>query len=561
MEKPQYQPLSVRSRFSWNPASKFMIDGTRVLSFWRKVRFGLGLWLVFGLFLALVQFSSPDLPDNDGFYHIKLAYLMRTEGLKPDFPWLPLTILNQREFYDHHFLFHVALMPFTFGDLRLGAKWGAVFFASLAFLSTWNLLKNQRIPYAWLWAIGLMAVSEAFIYRMSITRAQSLSLAVLMLGLDWLLRKKYTRLAFLAGAYVWLYDAFPLLFIFGGIYVMATWLFERRLDFRPMLYIGIGTVLGLIFNPYFPHDIVFVGLHILPKLVGTTAIRVGNEWYPYETGVLLKNSTLALVTFVSGALALGLSGKRMDLRTVISFCLACLFGLMLFQSRRFIEYFPAFTLVFAAFAWTPVFARDSGKGQESDFGGDRIQMRKRNKSFPPYWLRDGLQKRLPVLTLVLALILGVGMTFSAAKTSLQTSKPYETFAGASAWLAANTPAGARVFQTDWDDFPRLFYYNTHNTYLIGLDPTYMLIYNPDLYDLWVNITQGEIEQPSVAIEQDFGARYILTDLRHKAFLDQAANDTGMVEVYRDREAIVFQIPGVDRSEQSTTQSMISPGHE
>ncbi len=147
---------------------------------------------------------------------------------------------------------HVALMPFTFGDLRLGAKWAAVFFASLAFLSIWNLLKNQRIPYAGLWALGLLAVSEAFIYRMSIPRAQSLSLAVLMLGLDWLLRKKYNRLAFLAFAYVWLYDAFPLLIIMTGIYVLAAWLVEKRLDLRPMLYVGIGSFLGLVDQPLLP---------------------------------------------------------------------------------------------------------------------------------------------------------------------------------------------------------------------------------------------------------------------------------------------------------------------
>ena len=44
---------------------------------------GLLLMLAFIAFLALVQFASPDLPDNDGYYHIKLAYLMRTEGLIP----------------------------------------------------------------------------------------------------------------------------------------------------------------------------------------------------------------------------------------------------------------------------------------------------------------------------------------------------------------------------------------------------------------------------------------------------------------------------------------------
>ena len=59
----------------------------------------LTLLLLFMLGMALIQFATPDMPDNDGFYHIKLAWLMRTEGLKPDFPWLPLSILNEKEFY------------------------------------------------------------------------------------------------------------------------------------------------------------------------------------------------------------------------------------------------------------------------------------------------------------------------------------------------------------------------------------------------------------------------------------------------------------------------------
>lgn len=543
MEKLLNQPRSVGSGLWQNAASSIRIDRTRALSAWRAARKGLLLWGIFALFLALVQFSSPDLPDNDGFYHIKLAYIMRTEGLKPDFPWLPLSILNPREFSDHHFLFHVALMPFTFGDLRLGAKWAAVLFASLAFLSAWNLLKNQRVPYAALWALGLLAVSEAFIYRMSITRAQSLSLAVLMLGLDWLLRKKHIRLGFLAFTYVWLYDAFPLLLVVVGIYVMATWLVERHLDLRPLFYTGLGVGLGLVINPYFPYNILFAAQHILPKLFETTAVSVGNEWYPYDTAQLLENSLFALVAFVSGALALGLSGRRMDLRTALGFAFACLFGFMLFQSRRFIEYFPAFSLVFAAFAWAPVLEKRVGAGQEKGLDKNRGPGGRRLRSFLPTQLRAGLQRALPALALVLALVPGVWTTFDGAKTSLQSSKPFETYAGASAWLAANTPEGARVFQTDWDDFPRLFYYNTHNTYLAGLDPTYMLIYDEDLYRLWVDITQGEVERPSAAIVREFGARYIVTDLRHGDFLKQAAEDPGLEEVYRDGDAVVFEIGG------------------
>src|SRR5215216_2917543 len=73
----------------------------------RRQLLPLALFLLFFFGMAFIQFVTPNMPDNDGFYHIKLAWLMRTEGLKPDFPFLPLSILNGREFYDHHFLFHV----------------------------------------------------------------------------------------------------------------------------------------------------------------------------------------------------------------------------------------------------------------------------------------------------------------------------------------------------------------------------------------------------------------------------------------------------------------------
>jgi len=509
----------------------------------RSLLMGLTVWAVFVLFMALIQFSTPDMPDNDGFYHIKLAYLMRTEGLKPDFPWLPLTILNPREFYDHHLLFHLALIPFTFGDLRMGAKWASVIFASLAFLSIERLLRSQRIPYASLWSLGLLAVSEAFIFRMSITRAQSLSLAVLALGLNGLLERKYRCLFILGFLYVWLYNAFPLLLGLAGVYVVASGWIERRLDLRPLLYTGAGIAAGLIINPYLPYNIVFAYQHILPKLVETTAVNVGSEWYPYDTSQLMANSPLALLAWITGAVALGLSGRRMDVRTAASFGLVCLFGFMLFQSRRFIEYFPPFVLIFAAFAWSPVIANFRERISRSEW-----------KSLP--WIRRTVP-HLPAVVLTVILIPALWMTFQASSITIQHSKPYTLYAGAAAWLEANTYADARVFQTDWDDFPRLFYYNTHNTYLVGLDPTYLQLYDASLYDAWVQITQGEIRQPSIAIASIFGAQYVVTDLQHEGFLRQAAGDPGLVKVYRDAEAVVFEVDSISNYGTTRTNPTIS----
>ncbi len=477
------------------------------------------LLIAFLIGMAWIQFATPDMPDNDGFYHIKMAWLMRTQGLKPSFIWLPLTILNSREFYDHHFLFHVLLMPFTFGDLHTGAKVAAVIFAGLAFLAVWYLFQRQQIPYAGLWALALLGISDAFLYRMSITRAQSLSLGVLALAYLWLLEGKHKQLVVLSFLYVWMYDAFPLILVLAVLYFVSVGLSERRWDVKPLFAVFGGVILGMLINPYFPANIIFSYRHMLPKLSDATAVSVGNEWYPYTTQQLLSNSAPALIAFASGILALGLSARKTDTRTAFGFLLTLFFGWMLFEARRFVEYFPAFALIFAAFAWAPLLHPEPDS--ESTAASPR--------------------SRLAPILLSAAVLLSMAMSMPRARDAIRTSRPFTLYANAAAWLEKNTPAGSRIFQTDWDDFPRLFFYDTHNTYLIGLDPTFMQLYDPKLYDLWVRITRGGVQQPSQIILDTFGAHYVHVDLLHRSFLNIAAQDPGLKEVYRDQDAVIFQV--------------------
>jgi len=210
----------------------------------------------------------------------------------------------------------------------------------------------------------------------------------------------------------------------------------------------------------------------------------------------------------------------MDTRTATSLFLVVLFGFMLFQSRRFIEYFPAFALIFAAIAWAP-FLED-------------LPLRT--------WLnRHAWRQGLLPLVLGAVVIFGTWLVLPIARERVQDSKSYDLYAQASAWLEQNTSPGERIFQTDWDDFPRLFFYNPDNTYLIGLDPTYMQLYDPALYDQWVRITQGEIENPSTSIVDDYGAHFVVSDLDHGDFITRASEDPNMEEVYQDDQAVIFAI--------------------
>lgn len=514
----------------WKIALPLPAGWTR-LETWKTVASGLTLFGIFLAFLLAVQFATPHLVGNDGYYHIKLAYLMRLEGLKPAFPWLPFTILNADSFVDHHFLFHVLLIPFTYGDLIIGGKIASAVFPAFTFLAVWALLRGQRVPFAGLWSLGLLAISEAFIFRMDMPRAQSLSLAALVLAMHLLLTGKYRWMIPLAFLYVWLYNAFPLILVVAGLYTLSEYLLHRRIVWQPLVYTGLGLGLGLIINPYFPDNLVFIYHHLTPKLLNPTeATRVGSEWYPYDTGQLLENSGLTFLALAGGVLGLGLSGRRMDVKTATAFFLALFNTYLVFQSRRFIEYFPAFALIFAAIALAPVLKswRDSLTASPDTILPDRAL-------FPP--IIHGIITGLVGLGLLLAIYFNL----QASQETFADTRSSERFAEASQWLAEHTPTGERVFHTDWDDFTWLFFHNSRNTYLVGLDPTYMQIYDADLYDLWVDITQGDIETPSQVITETFGARYVITDLDHDDFLDQVANDPHMIEVHRDTYAAVFQI--------------------
>jgi hypothetical protein len=69
----------------------------------------------------------------------------------------------------------------------------------------------------------------------------------------------------------------------------------------------------------------------------------------------------------------------------------------------------------------------------------------------------------------------------------------------------------------------------------------MELYDADLYEEWVEITRGEVENPSAIIRDRFGAAYVFSDLNHGNFIQKATEDPGLEEVYRDDHAVIFAV--------------------
>lgn len=75
----------------------------------------LGLFGLFVLLFAGLQYATPGIIGTDGYYHAKMGLLVRQQGLTPTPPHSS-TVLNQADFYNHHLLYHLYLALFATVD-------------------------------------------------------------------------------------------------------------------------------------------------------------------------------------------------------------------------------------------------------------------------------------------------------------------------------------------------------------------------------------------------------------------------------------------------------------
>jgi hypothetical protein len=106
----------------------------------------------------------------------------------------------------------------------------------------------------------------------------------------------------------------------------------------------------------------------------------------------------------------------------------------------------------------------------------------------------------------------------------------------------NIPAGERIFNANWDDFPKLFFFNTKHAYVYGLDPNYLYSQNPDLYKLLLDITGGKVDDPAPMIREKFGANWVFTDAKENDDMVAKLLASGWAEIaYEDDEARILRI--------------------
>jgi hypothetical protein len=490
--------------------------------------------------------------DFDGYYHIKWARLlwdnMRAGHFPPAFPWLPLTTLGPREYVDHHLLFHIILIPFTwFRDLQMGAKVAAILFASLAVFSCYWLVVRYEIRYRLIWLLALLACSAPFLYRMNMTKAPPFAIIFLTIGSYFLFERKYWQLLPLAFVFALTYDMFVLLILAAVIWTIVIGWTEERFEWRPLAWIGLGSVLGLIINPYFPHNLYLFYEHARVKITATDfATKVGQEWYPYDTREFMVNCYVALVAMLIGYLAFDPSDRKRAQRPMYFLILSTLLLLMTARWKRFAEYFPPFAILFVAFTLENFWrGRAVFTHLPDDVMEDLQPFLDRQETAATAKETKNEETWKIIKIAFVAVALGIALFANVYRTAkdIRETDPRDYYAKGAAWMRANVPPGEMVFNTDWDDFPRLFYYDPTHVYTSGLDPTYLLDKNPDLSQLYDRITTGEEEDPGPLIRDRFGARWIFSDNTkdHDGFYDNALRSGWFDRVYEDGDCSVLHI--------------------
>lgn len=529
----------------------------------------------FMLFSWLKQ--EPAFFDGDPFYHAKMAQLMiEQRGIVKEFPWMPGSILEQH-FYDHHFLYHALLVPFVLavGDPLLAVRLAMVLFGALFIACFYLFLKKLRGAMPAAFALLLLA-SPSFISRINFDKAPAVSLLVLFAGLYALLARKPVVLFIISFAYVWLYDAWPLLVVAvllwcvseSAAFALQTFDGSVKHFFRVALKgclakwriklvaaCGLGITAGIVINPYFPDNISFYKIHLISIALVTkgVAFGIGQEWFPIGALPLMRSNLLFFTlwlcalswTIIQICSALRAMQLPSEVRTPSSTSGPALFfgifSILLFlytlKSQRMAEYLIPIGAIFASLSLRDIFSALTLPYMKEFFSCIA------NARYLPAKIIFSIFALFGAATL-----LNTGVTdyedfrSSAARAD---SYGFNSMQSVGAFMRSHLPARAIVATDDWSYFPQLLYYADNQRYLWGLDPTYTHDIDPKKYDTLRAIMRGENnETAALTLAKDFGASYLLVGKRddaHFAPLQYISRYGGFEKIYDDHQATLYAI--------------------
>ena len=469
--------------------------------------------VVFAVALALFRWQIArwgGLPDFDGHYHLRVVQWIAHQGLWADIPWLPFTVLGDKG-PDHHWLWHLALLPLGWlGDAEALA-WGAALngAATVAVISL--VMRLLGVPAAPLFAVLAVTADAIMPMRILMLRTQNIAVIYMMLAVWAMARGRIKTLAVLAFLFLESYHAAVIIAPMALIGCAALSLAERRVIVAPAIAVAGGLTLALIVSPWFPRNIEYLMFHLFFKtpnslLGGHVSSLIGTEWYPPGWWRLATQAWPAHAMLAAACATLALRRWRADTLIAIGVALLCL--ALYWKASRFAEYYVPFAALAAGLA-----ARDAAPAA------------------------GYARRHAAALAISAAIAASVGIR-GLQETPLMAP---DKLAQIGKRLNELGRPGDVVFNSSWSDFMALVWWADGFRYVNGLDGHYLAYRDPARFAVWLGTGAGALDDPATVIGDAFDARFVVVARQHEPLAAQLMRAPQAALQLESRDGWLFEL--------------------
>jgi len=437
-------------------------------------------------FFSFVYVASPGEPRiDDHYFNVKFAYLLRTKGMDAanNFDGIYFSDMAQGE--NSHYtvtLFNWLLVPFTFiSNLVVALKVVDVFIFSVSASIIYYTLKKMKVRYAFLAALFFISF-EYITVRFFLGRAFVITTPLIFLEMYFAATKKYKSLAVVSLLHPMLHQAtffMPLLVV--GCTELARYITQRRVSVKSFVYVGIAICVGMMFYPGFPGSMFGMFSTIgdiqsqnqydgAAKSIGGTELKKIDV---IEKFTLMKPLALFIIFDIIAVISLLIAQQRTKIEfkafkkeqllyavTLFIFVSGFLFG-SIFVSGRFFDFLIPSSVILFVLLMTMLFA------------SKRIVMHKH------------ILYATKITALIFFSIVFVNTVFVVRKNINFTESSH--IKEIAEWIDERSDDGEVVFLYNWSDFTWMYFYNSNNSYTMGMEPENLRSYDEGLYWKYYNI--------------------------------------------------------------------------
>lgn len=466
-------------------------------------------------FIFYTQFSTPTLYDADGYLHIRMAEFLKDSGPRYNFHWARFSTFNGN-FADKDFLYHLLLIPFTFfKDIFFGVKIAAFIFACLLFLGFYFVLRRYSSVAAPFFLLAFF-FSGLFLETISSPRPLTIVILITLLGMHFIIEKRYSWIFFTALFYSLIHVTSPLIICYALIIEIVRYFDKKEFYSKTILFSFLGVLTGFLVHPNFPNNLLVFYLNsVLVPLytIKTGVLELGAEFFPLHTREYLLQYPMVIIGVISIIYIAISKMPKPRFETKAFLALAGIFFALSFTCKRYLGH--GYLIMLLAF---------------SCYMSDFLQAK---KTFAK-----------PALLVIFALSLILAMnSFNAVRYSAFVARIINGhYEAAGRWMEKNIPQGELIFHANWSDSQYFIGLNPKDDYFVTLDPVYMYNKNPELYKLYRDVSFGRTNDPYTVLKDTFKAKYGYAGKNYfNGLIEQIRKDSRFTILAEDGFGVIFKL--------------------